>query len=302
MDTFFTYNNLESYLNFMLKKLNITDFVILIFLVLSSIVILLGSAKTEHFSTLIYARIVAISTVFIIIQLNTTYKNKVTSFLKSFYPLIFTAYFYGETGYYNNIFFADLDGIFVQLEESIFGLQPSVWFSAKFDSFWFNELMFFSYFSYYLIVFIFPLIVYLKKRNEFDRMFFLIIFSFYAYYLIFVIFPVVGPQFYFPAEQAGITHPGIFGKIVLFFQDAGETPTGAFPSSHVGLSWIILFASAKSNKKIFTIILLLALLICFSTVYIKAHYVVDVIAGLISAVIFYFGGNWIYRRYHIIQK
>jgi len=286
----------------MIKKFNLTDFVILIFLILSGIIILIGKGKTEHFATLISARIVSIVIVLMLVKFNTSYKNKIVSFLRLFYPLIFTVYFYGETGYYNNIFFADLDRIFIQLEESIFGLQPSVWFSAKFDSFWFNELMFFSYFSYYLIVFIFPLIVYLKKRTEFDRMFFLIIFSFYAYYLIFVIFPVVGPQFYFPAEQAEITHPGIFGKMVLFFQDAGETPTGAFPSSHVGLSWIILFASAKSNKKIFTIILILAVLICFSTVYIKAHYVVDVFAGLISAVLLYFAGNMIYNKYRIKEK
>ncbi len=286
----------------MIKKLNITDLVVLIFLILSGTVILFGITKTEHFPLLIGTRIVAVAIIFILIKVNTVFNNKITQFIRYFYPLLFTAYFYGETGYYNNIFFADLDRIFIQLEESIFGLQPSVWFSAKFDSFWFNELMFFSYFSYYLIVFIFPLIVYLKKRTEFDRMFFLIIFSFYAYYLIFVIFPVVGPQFYFPAEQAEITHPGIFGKMVLFFQDAGETPTGAFPSSHVGLSWIILFASAKSNKKIFTIILILAVLICFSTVYIKAHYVVDVFAGLISAVLLYFAGNMIYNKYRIKEK
>jgi membrane-associated phospholipid phosphatase len=286
----------------MIKKINLTDFVILIFLILSGTIILFGKGKTEHFAMLISVRIIAIAIVLMLVKLDTSYKNKIVSFLRLFYPLIFTAYFYGETGYYNNIFFADLDGIFVQLEESIFGLQPSIWFSAKFDSFWFNELMFFSYFSYYLIVIGFPLIIYFTKRDEFERLFFIIIFSFYFYYLIFVFFPVVGPQFYFPAEQAEIAHSGIFGKIVLFFQDAGETPTGAFPSSHVGLSWIILFASAKSNKKLFIAILILALLICFSTVYIKAHYVVDVIAGLISAVIFYFGGNWIYRRYHIIQK
>jgi len=286
----------------MIKKNNLTDFVILIFLILSGIIILFGKVKTEHFAMLISARIISIAIVLTLVNLDTSYKNKIVSFLRQFYPLIFTAYFYGETGYYNNILFADLDGIFVQLEESIFGLQPSIWFSAKFDSFWFNELMFFSYFSYYLIVIGVPLIIYFTKGDEFERLFFIVIFSFYFYYLIFVLFPVVGPQFYFPAEQAEIAHSGIFGKIVLFFQDAGETPTGAFPSSHVGLSWIILFASAKSNKKIFAIILLLALLICFSTVYIKAHYVVDVIAGLISAVIFYFGGNWIYRRYHIIQK
>ena len=109
--------------------------------------------------------------------------------------------------------------------------------------------------------------------------------------------PVVGPQFYFNVEDAEIAHPGLFGKVVKFIQDAGETPTGAFPSSHVGLSWIILLISAKTYKKLLTAIFPLALLICFSTVYIKAHYLIDIIAGVISAPILYFLGGKIYSYY-----
>ena len=282
----------------MMKKFNLIDFVVLIFLIISGTIIIFGKAKTEHFSMLIAARIAAFVIIFLLVKLNTIHKSTITSFLRYFYPLIFTAYFYGETGYYNNIFFLDLDGLFVQLEQSMFGFQPSLWFSSKYNSFWVNELMFFSYFTYYLIVVIFPLIMYLKKRDEFDKLFFIIIFSFYSYYLIFVVFPVIGPQFYFPAEQAEIAHSGLFGKIVLFFQDVGETPTGAFPSSHVGLSWIILLISARKFKKLLIVIIPLALFICFSTVYIKAHYVVDVIGGVISAPILYFLGDKIYTYYN----
>ncbi len=285
----------------MIRKINLTDLIILIFLFLTGLVIILGEFKTEYFSTLIAARIIAFTIIFTLVKLDSLYKNKIISILKQFYPLLFTAYFYGETGYYNNIFFADLDGIFIQLEQSIFGFQPSLLFSFKFDSFWFNELMFFSYFSYYLIIIIIPLIVYFKKRDEFERLFFIIIFSFYTYYLVFAIFPVVGPQFYFPEQQAEIAHQGIFGKIVKFIQDAGEKPTGAFPSSHVGLSWIILFASSKISRMFFKVILPLAILICFSTVYIKAHYAVDVFAGVFSAILLYYLGNKIYDRYLVFQ-
>ncbi len=278
----------------MIRKINLSDFIILIFLVLSGIIIIYGKEKTEHFSMLIAARIAAFAIVFILIKLDTIHNSKIISFLRHFYPLLFTSYFYGETGYYNNIFFADLDELFVQLEQSIFGFQPSLLFSLKYSSFWFNELMFFSYFSYYLIVIVPPLIIYLKKRDEFERLFFIIVFSFYAYYLFFVFIPVVGPQFYFAGEHAQITHSGLFGKVVKYIQDAGETPTGAFPSSHVGLSWIILLISAKTYKKLLITIFPLALLICFSTVYIKAHYLIDIIAGVISAPVLYFLGGKIY--------
>ncbi len=281
----------------MLKKINLTDYIILIFIILSGILIIFERGKTEHFLMLISARIIALLIIFILLKFNTNSNNKTLTFLRHFYPLVFTAYFYGETGYYNNIFFSDLDLFFVQAEEFLFGFQPSIRFSSEYNNVWLSELMYFSYFSYYLIMIIFPIIIYLKNRNEFERIFFIIIFSFYTYYLIFAVFPVIGPQFYFPSEHVEIANPLIWSSIIKFIQDIGETPTGAFPSSHVGISWIILLISAKTNQKLLIILFPLVLLICFSTVYIKAHYVIDVLGGIISALLFYFLGNKIYTFY-----
>ena len=196
------------------------------------------------------------------------------------------------------MFFADLDGIIIRIEDKLFGFQPSIWFSNTFDYEWFIELMNFSYFSFYLIVFGFSLMLYLFKTEEFEKFFFIIIFSLYSYYLFFVLFPVVGPQFYFPVGLAEIPHPHFFGKLVKLVQEMGETPTGAFPSSHVGISWIILIITSKIYKKLLIIIYPLAISICFSTVYIKAHYLVDVIAGLVSVPFLYYGGIRIYENYN----
>jgi len=282
----------------MLRNFNLSDFVVSIFLVLSGIIILFGKAQTEHFSILIGSRIAAFVIIFSLIKLNTNNNSKIVSFLRHLYPLLFTAYFYGETGYYNNIFFQDLDGLFVEMENLIFGFQPSLWFSKEYNSIWFNELMYFSYFSFYLIIIFFPIILYIKKNSEFEKFFFIIIFSSFSYYSFFVLFPVVGPQFYFPIAQVETTQPHFWAKLINFIQDTGETPTGAFPSSHVGLSWIILLISAKTYKKLLIVILPLAILICFSTVYIKAHYVVDIVGGLISVPLLYFLGDKIYTIYN----
>jgi predicted PurR-regulated permease PerM len=42
----------------------------------------------------------------------------------------------------------------------------------------------------------------------------------------------------------------------------------------------------------------LYLLLCVATVYIMAHYTVDTIAGLVSAVMLYYLMNWFYRWLH----
>jgi hypothetical protein len=97
MDTFFISIIWIKQLSLMIKKFNLTDFVILTFLILSGIIILFGKGKTEHFATLISAIIVSLAIVITIIKLDIFYKNKIVSFLRQFYPLLFTAYFYGET-------------------------------------------------------------------------------------------------------------------------------------------------------------------------------------------------------------
>ena len=77
--------------------------------------------------------------------------------------------------------------------------------------------------------------------------------------------------------------------------NAGEHPTAAFPSSHVGISIIALLLAWRSRSKGLVFALLpFVVLICFATVYIRAHYAIDVLGGIIAAIAFYFLWNYIY--------
>jgi membrane-associated phospholipid phosphatase len=76
---------------------------------------------------------------------------------------------------------------------------------------------------------------------------------------------------------------GFFSKAVKIVQEFGEHPTGAFPSSHVGMALIFLWISRKSSKVMFWILVPFVIVILFATVYIKAHYAVDIIGGILSA-------------------
>ena len=67
----------------------------------------------------------------------------------------------------------------------------------------------------------------------------------------------------------------------------GERPTAAFPSSHVGVSTILMIMAWRGSKKLFACLLPLYLLLCGATVYIQAHYLIDAIAGFISAFVLY---------------
>lgn len=90
---------------------------------------------------------------------------------------------------------------------------------------------------------------------------------------------------------------GFFYHMVENAHAAGERPTAAFPSSHVGITTVLmLVAWASRSRRLFFIMLPLFLLMCFATFYIQAHYVIDVLAGLLSGVILYFGLLTIYNK------
>lgn len=145
--------------------------------------------------------------------------------------------------------------------------------------------------------------------------------SFFIYYLIYILVPVAGPQFYFPAigmdnvmaqhfpaigdyfnhndillPGPGFDH-GFFYNLVEASQEVGERPTAAFPSSHVGISTIIMIMAYRVNKKLCCFLAPFYVLLCCATVYIQAHYLIDVIAGWVSAVCIYIAATWMYKRW-----
>jgi len=246
----------------------------------------------------IFLRILFVAIIFFLIKAEES-ENKILLFVRNFYPLIFLGFFYSETDYYNNLIFENFDPGLIHLEELFFNTHLSLDFSKYIYFQWFSELMHFGYFSYYILTISIPLIFYIKSYDQFERVMFIIFLSFCFYYLIFILFPSVGPQFYFHVEQRSVPNGYLFHEIMKFIISIGETETGAFPSSHVGMATIYLLLMYKNFKKIFTLILPIVIILVFSTVYIKAHYVIDIIGGLITGILFYYFSNKIYSKYFL---
>jgi hypothetical protein len=189
------------------------------------------------------ARITIFSGLMLLIILQIRFNSRFIDFLRSFYPLATLGYLYGETDFYNNIWHNYLDAWFEKTDFFIFGFQPSIRFSEVFHWTWFQELMSLSYMSYFLMIFGVLWAIYRFNREYFNRSIFIVLQSFFFYYLIFIVFPVQGPQFWFPAPLNGLPEGGVFHNLLRFIQSVGERPTGAFPSSHVGISVILCYLS-----------------------------------------------------------
>ena len=260
------------------------DFLFLGFLLTTTILLICSWNQTENVIDLLITRgiIFVISIGFIF--LNPILKSSIFSLFRNIYPVLFAGYFYTETVHYNKLFFDNLDSLFIQMDEWLFGFQPSLEFSKNFSSSWFAELMYFGYFSFYFIILGFIIIMYFKHKKFFVENVFKVTFSLLFFYFLFAIFPSAGPQFYFNEIERVVPMNGfIFQDIMHAIQAGAEQPTGAFPSSHVGVTVAILILAQKKLPLFFKFCLPLTVILILSTVYIKAHYAVDAVFGLLIA-------------------
>lgn len=279
----------------MTNKLKKTDIFFLIYVSISSLLIIFSLWGEDMLVHLILIRLGILILVFGILFFHKQVQSKLSEILREAYPLILSAYFYQETVNYNKIFFSNLDPYLIKLEMLLFGSQLSVLFSENIPNLIFSEIMYMAYFSFYLLIIGFFVLFFIKNKDKLSENIFYLTASLYLFYLIFAIFPSAGPQYFFESPQNILPSAYIFDNIMHLVQKFGEQPTGAFPSSHVGISVIILILLRKNIIKYFKIALPIVILLILSTVYIKAHYVVDVLGGMLFAPLILFVSKKLYN-------
>ena len=272
-----------------MKHLQRIDFLFFGFLFITTALLLCSWNQTENVVDLLVVRGIVFIVSVAFILLNPILKSPTFNLFRNIYPVLFAGYFYTETVHYNKLFFDNLDPIFIKMDQWLFGFQPSVEFSNTFSSPWITELMYFGYFSFYFIILGFVFAIYFKRKTLFLESTFKVAFSLLFFYFVFAIFPAAGPQFYFDLPERAVPTNGYwFQDIMHAIQDGAEQPTGAFPSSHVGVTVTVLLLARKTLPLFFKVCVPLSVILILSTVFIKAHYAVDAIFGiLITPIILY---------------
>ncbi|MFH1288528.1 MAG: phosphatase PAP2 family protein, partial [bacterium] len=278
-----------------IMKFNLTDKFTLGYLITVLIIILLFFPHISGGTIFVFSHLFVIGTIFFLIFLfENNPGNKIIKFFRFWYPPILYTFLYEETGRLNHIFFKEnLDGFFQNIEFAIFKSQPSIWLAEKFSYIWLKECLHFFYFSYYLLVPILGFILYKKDLKKFCHFIFVTSFTFYFCYLIYIFLPVVGPLIWGLPKMEGKAFVPLMNFIYAYF----EKPGAAFPSSHVAVALIVVFFAYKYNRKLFFFFLIDVIFLAIATVYCGFHYVIDVIAGIFTAVGCYYAGSHIYRRH-----
>ena len=288
------------------------EWIVLAYMALTLIIMMFTFTKVENPDAMIWgrARIIAITA-----ALWVAYRLvpcRLTRCVRICVQIALLSWWYPDT-YELNRAFPNLDHIFAQAEQNIFGFQPALTFAKTFHSPVISELMSLGYASYYPMIALIVFFYFFCRYKEFERASVILLATFFIYYVVFIFVPVAGPTFYYKTVGIDNIMAGIFPNIHDFFnfhndclptpgytdgifyemvenaKAAGERPTAAFPSSHVGVATVcMLLAWHSRNRRLLIFLAPFYILLCFSTVYIQAHYVIDAIAGLISGIILYY--------------
>ncbi|MDO9324658.1 MAG: phosphatase PAP2 family protein [Methanoregula sp.] len=177
------------------------------------------------------------------------------------------------------------DARLIAVDHAIFGVHPTVWLERSINPL-FTSLLQFAYISYYFIPISLGVVLIARGRfGKFEEVLFGILLCFYLSYVGYLLVPAIGPRFTLNHLQTADLQISPFIQSI---QDAlnglEKNKNDAFPSGHTAISLICLYYAWKEREKIlFAVMLPLVTGLIISTVYLRYHYVIDVIAGIVLA-------------------
>lgn len=187
------------------------------------------------------------------------------------------------------------DTVLIHLDFKIFNTHPTVALE-QFTSPALTEFLQLAYASYYFLPVILCVILKVEGREaEFNRAVFLIILCFFLSYIGYMLVPALGPRYTMRhlqnAELNGILLRGIIDQTLNALEGIKRD---AFPSGHTAVALTVLYLAYRFQKRLFRIFIPIVIMLLISTVYLRYHYVVDLIAGILLFVVSVFLGEKYY--------
>lgn len=206
------------------------------------------------------------------------------TFLRLFWaPLLYGVLYHQAQTLWPVLRAAPLDGSLAALELRLWGLQPSLALQPLLPYRWLSELFCFVYFAYWLFVPVVCITALLARGyRAAERIILAATRCFFVCYALFWLFPTEGPHFWFPPGTGPALHPGfLFNHILFWITSSGEIRGGAFPSSHIAVALLLTLLARRATPALFPALAVITALMLPAVVYLRAHYLVDVPAGLL---------------------
>ena len=174
------------------------------------------------------------------------------------------------------------DALLIAVDQAMFGVHPTVWMERLISP-TLSALLQFAYISYYFIPLSLGIVLIARGRfAAFEEVLFGILLCFYLSYVGYLLFPAIGPRFTLNHLQTqGLQLSPFMATLQETLNALEKNKTDAFPSGHTAVALMSLyFAWKEREKKLFAVLLPVVTGLIFSTVYLRYHYVIDVLAGI----------------------
>jgi membrane-associated phospholipid phosphatase len=149
-----------------------------------------------------------------------------------------------------------------------------------------------------------PIALYLvKKADRISEYLTIVLTAFYISYFGNLIFPAYGPRFFLAHLYIEPFHGLWLAEgIQHTLNNMEKIQLDAFPSGHAMIIFILMYYTYKHVRRLFWGILPICVALVISTVYLRLHYVVDIVAGLILTVIMIWILKYIFKGFSVEFK
>ncbi len=207
-------------------------------------------------------------------------RGKVKKFFHYFSPILFVVLIYESLGNLIQHLQPDVDPWLIQIDYFIFGAHPTLWMERWIVP-WLTDLMSFAYGSYYFIPVALITVLYLRgKLHELERCIFILLFGYYASFVGYILFPAIGPR-YTMAHLYSIPLEGSFLTDVVrdVLNLLEHNKRDCMPSGHTQIVLMTLVLAYRYVRVLFYILFPIICALILSTVYLRYHYVIDLLVG-----------------------
>jgi membrane-associated phospholipid phosphatase len=251
--------------------------------------LLLALAALRHPSALLLlcGHFVAIGIILVLGRYSSRSSSRPALWVRHWYALVYLPFCYKEVPYIiSSLGLSSQDVALARWDVALWKTDPVFLFDVAQNPVVteFLQLIYFLFIPSVIVLGI--LYWYQRSSPEFRYCTFLVVATFLISYLGYIAVPARGPRFMDYVSH----HPALEGLWLFhFFQGTLDRLEGTqydcFPSGHVAVVIVCAYGARKLSSPVFWTYCVFAALIAFSTIYLRYHYMIDVLAGALLAVL-----------------
>jgi membrane-associated phospholipid phosphatase len=280
------------------KRLYAVDKVIIAYLTILSLLILTATERIEKWYLFVIAH--TLGSLFFVVLAKWVAPRLGTAgrYLRGWNSLLVIPLTYKELEYLiPRIHPRDYDWELAAIDYRVFGAHPTVWLERWL---WPPLTEFFQIFyaTYYFYPLILGIVLWRKGwLAKFHFWVMILMLGLLTSYLGYLAVPAIGPRFILADQQTQpLSGIFLFEAIRTTLDKAEGITRDCFPSGHTELTLLVLYYAWRFHRPTFRWFLLPCSTIILSTVYLRYHYVIDIVAGFGFALVIVLTAEWLHRK------